>query len=72
MRDGSCRAVAAEVAFREEFDLFVVGVASDGTGGAYSARGGTRQTEVDRLSNGPHAECAARELVRQDKRGLAK
>lgn len=47
MRYGRGRTVAAEVAFREEFDLFVVGVASDGAGRAYSAWSGTCETEID-------------------------
>jgi hypothetical protein len=72
MRNGSRRTVTAEVAFREELDLFVVGVASDRAGGTYSTRGGTGQAEVDSLFDWPHAKGTARELVRQGERGLAK
>ena len=72
MRNGRRRTVTAKVAFREEFDLFVVGVASDGAGGANSTRRGTGQAEIDGLPDGAHAERAAREFVRQSERGPAK
>lgn len=72
MRNGGSGTVAAEVALRKEFDLFVVGVASDRAGRTYSTWGGTGQAEIDGLSDGAHAERAAGELVRQCERGLAK
>ena len=72
MGNGDGWTVAAEVAFWKEFDLFVVGVASDRAGGTYSTWCGTCQAEIDGLSDGSHIERAARELVRQGERCLAK
>ena len=57
------RTVAAKTAFGKELDLLVVGVAGDGAGGADAARGGTGEAEIDGLSDGPHGEGAAGELV---------
>lgn len=63
VRNGRRGTVAAEMAFREELNLFVVGVARDGAGGADSAWCGTGEAEVDCLSDVTHTEGAARELV---------
>lgn len=67
-RDG--RTVAAEVPFREEFELFVVSVAGYGAGGADAAGEGAGEAEVDGLADVALGVGAVSKLVGEGEGGF--